>query len=157
MREGVEQEAMARDAISRSTDLEKEVEQRRAQMQALEQQLLALGHTPCTSLDKQGAQSGAAARRQDQGGGPDGKDKASARGVPKIPRLKGGGGATAEAVSVAAAAAAAAAKAPSESLIGKLARLSVPTLKRRADGTWGEGEEGGCGAKRLRTSAGTGK
>jgi len=146
---------MARDAISRSTDLEHEVEQRRAQMQALEQQLLALGHTPCTSLDEQGAPSGGAARRQDPGGGTGAKDKAAPRasGVPKIPRLKEGGGATAEAVSAAAAAAAAAAKAPSESLIGKLARLSVPTLKRRKDGMWAEGEEG-CAAKRLRTSSG---
>jgi hypothetical protein len=145
---------MARDAMARSKELEEDAQRNRAKMQALERQLLALGHAPCTEIEEQGSAGGASRRRDPVGN--DDKDHASMRSMPEVPRLRGGGGATAEAMSAAARASAAAAKAPTESAVGKLARLSVPTLKRRADGTWGEGEDAGAShsAKRLRTTPG---
>lgn len=142
---------MARDAITRSKELEEDAQQNRAKVQAMEQQLLALGHPPCTDLEEhQQGKAASASRRHDHVGNA-GALHDSARSLPKVPRLGGGGGATAEAVSRvagAASASAAAAQGPRESVLGKLASLSAPSLKRRADGTWGEGDD--VGGKRTK-------
>jgi len=139
--------------LCRSRDLEEEVKQQRAKMEALENQLHLLGHAPCTVREGKGEEAGSksAARRYDENS----RETGSAGLLPKIPKIREGGGARAEAASIAAASLAAALDAPTESVIGKLARLSVPNLKRRVDGTWGEGEEGSS-AKRLRTTGGGG-
>jgi hypothetical protein len=154
------QEAIAREALGRNRELEEELQQQRSKVEALEQQLLGLGHAPCTEQHAQqggASSSSSGAARQDDG------DRDQAHGaksngrpgsIPRIPKIKGGGGARAEAESAAAAASLAAAHAPRESVIGKLARISVPTLKRRADGSWGEGEDGG--GKRQRAGGGAG-
>jgi hypothetical protein len=149
----VVQEAIARDASGRNRELEEELQQQRSRVEALEQQLLGLGHQPCTEQQGAASSSSGGAARQDGGDRADGgKSNGPRAGIPKIPKIKGGEGARAEAESAAAAASQAADNAPRQSVIGKLARLSVPTLKRRADGSWGEGEE--SGAKRQRAGGG---
>ncbi len=152
------QEAIARDALGRNRELEEELQQQRSKVEALKQQLLGLGHAPCTEQHAQqggASSSSSGAARQDDGDGAHGvKSNGWPGSIPRIPKIKGGGGARAEAESAAAAASLAAAHAPRESVIGKLARISVPTLKRRVDGSWGEGEDGG--GKRQRAGGGAG-
>ena len=150
------QEAVARDFMGRNKKLEEDLWQQRSKAEALEQQLLGLGHAPCSALEAQagGVSSTGAARRDEDGDSKGGGRLGGQGGMPRIPKIRGSEGARAEALSSAAAAAAAAAESPRESVIGKLARVSVPNLKRRADGSWGEGDD--AGAKRQRGGEGSG-
>lgn len=142
--------AVARDATCRTRELEEEVQRQRATIEALERQVVGLGHAPATETEQ--ARSGSAEVNNTHSNRTPDRDSSAT----KIHKIKGGGGARAVAQHVALGAGAdlggMASSKPRESLIGKLARLSVPNWKRRADGSWGEGEK--TPAKRQRVVGG---
>ena len=146
------QEALARDAIGRNQVLEEEMQQQRETVAALQQQLEGLGHAAKTNVQSSSAEQGAGIDASVCGGAS--SDWRGADGTPSSLN-KVGGGAMAQAAVAAKTAMARASGAPRESVIGRLARLSVPNWKRRADGSWGEGE--GRLAKQSRSNGGTGQ
>ena len=149
------QEALARDAIGRNQVLEQEMQQQRETIAALQQQLEGLGHAAKTNVQSSSAEQGAGIDASDFGGA--GRVESDWRGAGGTPSSlnKVGGGAAAQAAVAAKTAMARASGAPRESVIGRLARLSVPNWKRRADGSWGEGE--GRLAKQSRSNGGIGQ
>ena len=153
------QEALARDAIGQNQVLEQEMQQQRETIAALQQQLEGLGHAAKTNVlhnvQSSSAEQGAGIDASDCGGA--GRVESDWRGAGGTPSSlnKVGGGATAQAAVAAKTAMAGVSGAPRESVIGRLARLSVPNWKRRADGSWGEGE--GRLAKQSRSNGGTGQ
>ena len=146
------QEALARDAIGRNQVLEEEMQQQRETVAALQQQLEGLGHAAKTNVQSSSAEQGAGIDASVCGGAS--SDWRGADGTPSSLN-KVGGGAMAQAAVAAKTAMAGVSGAPRESVIGRLARLSVPNWKRRADGSWGEGE--GRLAKQSRSNGGTGQ
>lgn len=149
------QEALARDALGRNQVLEQEMQQQRETIAALQQQLEGLGHAAKTNVHLSSAEQGAGIDASDFGGA--GRVESDWRGAGGTPSSlnKVGGGAAAQAAVAAKTAMAGVSGAPRESVIGRLARLSVPNWKRRADGSWGEGE--GRLAKQSRSNGGTGQ
>ena len=146
------QEALARDALGRNQVLEQEMQQQRETIAALQQQLEGLGHAAKTNVQSSSAEQGAGIDASVCGGAS--SDWRGADGTPSSLN-KVGGGAMAQAAVAAKTAMAGVSGAPRESVIGRLARLSVPNWKRRADGSWGEGE--GRLAKQSRSNGGTGQ
>ena len=157
------QEMAAQEASMRNQELQGQLQQQAAKTEALERQLMRLQqHAPCGERDvRAGASRGLGGGGDGGGECADGADgswsdtrQGSASGASAAshePSSIPGGRARAEA---APAGARGHESAPSAiGSIARLAMLSVPNMKRRADGSWAESEEG-AGVKRLRRPGG---